>query len=615
MSFEAIKEELRQGVLKGQDSYFLLDMVYYFELRVPSSVSEKTTFLFPLILGPENITLEEPFAIAEAEVQGSGLFVDENGILKRNLRITGHTGWQPRKFKGSTGLSAIRAPESGRSHARTILDPIADLSGQKHFHFLQDAVFRTYGDLKRDPSTSKGTSLRFHMPREGEHWEVKPRKFTLTRSLDKRNLYQYDMDLLIVGVADDPGKGFSEDQGVLDAIKDGIRMVQSGIDLVRGAVQDVTAFVNDIERTIKGVGAVINDAIALVDDAADFVSGVSSAIAAPYQAVSSVVTQLDQVLQKMDESVRQFPDPIRNAFRQIQVGMDRIGSFPEHFQTTSQRALELARKGESLSSSKGIEALRAAADAAPPNSFQQLLALGTASMPGDLIKARSELEINKALVAYQSAREYALGGGDTLQSLAAKFLGDARLWRHIAALNNMEPPFISREGLPRTKRVGDKILIPSKDQAPTTRSVTPVLGVPPEASAEERVLGTDLMLDRQGTQDLFDLMIDSEGGSVDLKLVRGVDNLKQGLLSRLRTERGTDTLYQEVGMDRVTGLPIPSLGAQVVAIRVGQAVRADPRIAAIHALDIEQPQPDAIVINLDAEVLGIGGTQPISLHL
>lgn len=613
--FEAIKEELRQNTLLGKDSNFLKDLVYYFELKVPSFlVTGGSTFFFPLVMNPEGYTLSEPFSITKTEGQGGGLYVEENGIIYRMMSIKGHTGWKPRKFLGDIGISAVRVPETQRSFSRQILNPIAEISGQKHFQFLQDAVFRTYGDLKRDPSTSENTHLYFHIPKEDEHWEVKPLEFRLEKTLNRKNLYPYTIDLLIVGPHKDPGKDFSEDKSWLDKIKDGIRMVQSGIDLVKSIIQDVVAYTKEIERTIKGIGAILSNIVSIIDIASDFINGVTEVIIAPAQFVSSVIDQLETSIRAMVESARQFPDTIINSYRTMGDGLNRIRSFPQFFQSSTQTLLQSATKTQDFG--KTSAALIAAASSTPPNSFQKLLALGTGNLPGDLGRARADLNLNRPLSNYQSAEEKIIQASDTLQSLSAKYLGDARLWRDIAVLNNLTHPFISKEGIPGTKKPGERILIPSTSIAPDARNITTGLGISPEASAEERLLQTDFMLERvDGPNDLFDFAIDTEGGSVDVRTVSGVNNLSQALLSRLRTERGTDQLYKNVGIDRLVGSTIPSLGAEIIALRIAQAVKADPRITSIKSLDIEQPTPDSIIINLDAEVISTSGSTPIVLRL
>ena len=189
--------------------------------------------------------------------------------------------------------------------------------------------------------------------------------------------------------------------------------------------------------------------------------------------------------------------------------------------------------------------------------------------------------------------------GDTLQSLAAKRLGDARKWRAIAVLNNLTEPYISKDGFPGTKKIGDRILIPSFDPPPQNRAITPVIGVAPNVPAEKRLLGTDLKLkrltDRPG--DFYDFEIDVEAGSDDIKTTEGIDNLKQALLVRLRTERGTNQLYRQVGHERVIAVSEPGIDRDQVIFRIGQAVRADPRVT-----DLRRINGQVVVDRVDIEM-------------
>lgn len=613
MVLSALRELVRES--NTPDRKFLQDLAYYFELRVPPAAvgnGGKTTFLFPLILGPESYTLSEPFALNKELAQGAGLWTDENGIVTRTIKLRGNTGFQPRKFQGSTAFSSIKTPAESKSFTRPVKDPIDVISGQKHFQFLQDAVFRTYGDLKKNPATSAGTLMLFHIPREDEHWIVKPEQFELTRTLDRRNLYVYSIDLLIVGPAKDAAFNVSEDKNLLDAIKDAVRLAQTGVDLARASITELTNLVQEIEKTIKGFGAMLTSLVGLIDSVSDFVNGVVDVVKAPFETCTAVAEKIETCLSQMVSSVRAIPDSVQNAVHQARDAVHRIGSFPEIFQSPTERLLEAVRNGQEISTSTSRTALVAAASSTPPNSFQKVLALGTSPTAGDLQRARSELNISKALAQYQSADEKRVGASDTLQSLAARYLGDARLYRHIAVLNGLEYPFISPEGLPGTLRVGDKILIPSRDKAPRNRAITPVLGVLPSASAEERVLGTDLAMEM--VDGLFDFVIDNEGGSTDLKKVSGVPNLSQALLMRLSMERGTDQLYTSVGVDPLVGaITIPELGADVVGIRVSQAVQADPRVNAVKRLSVTSPSPDVAEVDMDVEVIGISGTNKLNL--
>lgn len=622
MVFDAIREQLRQPALKDEDFFSL--QTYYFELIIPSSksLSGGTNYLFPLVINPERIILEEPFSMEETPTLGGGLYVEENGIVRRTMRIKGTTGFKPRPYKADS-WNGISAPDLGRSYSeqRPTVPPYAvgmlEFSGQRHFQFLQDNVFRTYADFKRDPSTALDTKLHFHNPKDGEHWRVHPRRFMGMREVPRRTLYDYDIELLISGPADDPGEDFSEDKGLIDTIKDGFAMAQSAIKLVRGSIRDITNFVGELESIVNGIGNVLNEVTGIIDDAAAFVDGVTSLIESPFEVLAQVTNSLATSLETLGTAIdngRQIPDTVMNSLRTVEQGLDRIGSFPELFQSDTQRSLESARRNEELSTSTSRSVLEAAAAEEPPGSFQAFLALGTKNLPGDLDKADSELAIGRGLEQFQSATEHVLESGETLQSLASKFLGDARKWRAIATLNSLTEPYVSRDGFPGTKQIGDKLLIPSFDPPPQNRAITPVLGVPPNVDAETRLLGTDFGLkrltDRPG--DFFDYAIDVEAGSNDLKTVAGQENLEQALLVRLRTERGTNQLYRNVGHERVIAVSVPGIDRNQTIFRIGQAVRADPRVVDLIRID-GSVSLDKVEVEMDVQVVGANGRQAINL--
>ena len=621
MVFDAIREELRQDALGDVDFFSL--QTYYFELIIPSekSLSGQTNFLFPLVINPQRIVLEEPFSMTETPTLGGGLYVEENGIVRRNLTIKGNTGFKPKPYKADD-WNGISAPDQGRSYSEErptappfVPDGLKQFSGQRHFQFLQDNVFRTYADFKRDPSTSLGTVLNFHNPKDSEHWRVHPRMFTGTREIPRKTIYDYDIKLLVSGPATDPGANFSEDKGLIDTIKDAFRMIQSAVKLVQSAIRDITNLVSEIESIVSGFGNLISSITGIIDAAADFIDGAASLIASPFETVANVSDSLTNSLVGIVNSARAVPDTVINSIRRMEQGIDRLASFPELFQTDTQRSLESARRNEELSTSNSRATLEAAAAQEPPGSFQAALALGTANSPGDLLKAESELGVGRGLNQFQSAFEHVIASPETLQSLAAKFLGDARQWRAIAVLNNLTEPYISRDGFPGTKKVGDRILIPSFEAPPQNRTITPVLGVAPNVDAEDRLLGTDFQLvrltDRPG--DFFDYAIDVEGGSNDIKVVRGRENLKQALLVRLRTERGTNQLYRNVGVDRVIATAVPGVDRSQILFRIGQAVRADPRIVDISQVK-GQVDLDTVTIDMNAQVIGASGRQAINLQ-
>jgi hypothetical protein len=616
---EQIEEDVRQGITKD-DKFLRHDLLYFFELSVPGDATllgTPASFAFPLVLNPEEISLEEPFAVQETETQGGGLFVEENGIVKRILRIKGHTGFRPRTFLGDAAIGQNVKREK-RSYTRQFpVFPKAKLSGQRHFQFLQDAVFRTYADLKQDPALSEQVELNFHNPRDDEHWRVIPRRFRLSRSAgDKtRHMYGYEIELLVVGTADENNREFSEDKSWLDSVKDALRAVNSAINMVSAGIRELTAVVSEIRGLISNIDTIIGNAIAIVGAAEDFVNGVTDLITAPIDLVSNTTNQVSNAL-SIVSSVTSIPDAVKSSIRSMNDGFDRLASHPELFQQESDRQLERIKANQEFSTSSQSRLAEAAAN--PPTTLKGYQDLGTTNLPGDILRARAELGIGRQLQKFQSATVYNVKGGDTLPNLAARFLGDARKWRTIAVINNLSFPYLSEQGQPGTKRIGDELLMPSLSKAPIQRTLVPILGASPDEPAASRFLGTDFAIEDVSPsgrlQKLFDIPIDVEGGSTDVKLVSGVPNLVQACLQRLTTERGTDHLYGRMGRKRTIGSGIPPLDRELSAFRVTEAVAADPRIASIQNVRLTESSADVLDVEFDAEVRGFSDKVKVTVE-
>lgn len=632
---DLVKEQTRQEA--SQDYNFLKKMTYFFELRIPEglSLSGGSKFLFPLIIPPESYSMEEPFTLEATPTQGGGLYIEENGIVQRMIKLEGTTGFKPRYFpRGFTSVGSVSTEK--QSYSRFLPTAVvAELSGQKHFQYLQDAVFRTYGDLKRDPSTSEDTFLLFHNPKDDEHWLVSPQKFSLTRSSDKPILYRYSIELLVVDKAGAIDHDFSEEKNIFDTIKDRVSMIKSGLDLAAGALNDLTALEAELSNLVKGFATIIDGVTTILDAASNFVNGLTSLIEAPYALLSSVTGLIDsagELIQQAEDlgtAVRQVPDTVKQKLKEMADGIDRIGTHPAAFETPAQGQLRDTRASQELLTATSRTSQAEAESSTPPQSLAAVSALGTSMTPGDVRSAKSELGIGRAVVQYTSAKQVVVGQGDTLVNLAARYLGDARQWQQIAVLNGLNPPFIddmASTPLDSDDPVfsgvlgrGSKILIPSFAKPPEQQPLLPVLGVRMEEDSEVHLLGTDLKLmpvsGREGAL-LYDLEIDTDRGSVDVKTVKGVANISQALMVRLSTDRGTDVLFRRMGLDRIVSLNITPVDLETARFRFRECLEQDPRVASVRKLSFvsgtDGMPSDGVSVDADVELKGFSQSYTVS---
>jgi hypothetical protein len=232
------------------------------------------------------------------------------------------------------------------------------------------------------------------------------------------------------------------------------------------------------------------------------------------------------------------------------------------------------------------------------------------------------------LYRYRNVQVATVEQGDTLASLAAKYLGDARLWQYIAVANGLKPPYVDdmasapiapcdADG-PLFKDalgIGAKVLIPSNAASPSNYPLLPVIGTHAYESSENQLLGVDAFLEAHGdTMDdsrvLYDVAVDEEGGSVDVKLAEGMTNIEQVARLRIIIEHGTDPLYKNVGLKRIVGLNFNFADLANARYRIRESIGSDPRFASLRELEFTQNN-DALETAMVAEIRGLAESRSI----
>ncbi len=593
-----VAEEARQAL--AQDAKFWQNYLYFFELFVPaealwgSSGDKTTSMIFPLVLNPQTLNTSEPFALSATSTVNAGLFLEENGIIARTITIEGHTGFKPRAVK-STGLakSEMIKTDHVAIPRRGVATPL-DVSGQRHFQFLQDRVFRTYSELKKDPATARETRMAFHNVRDDEHWYVAPVRFDMHRDVRSRFLYRYSIELLAYDLSSSsevilPG----EDKGILDRLRDVVASVKAAIDDIISVIQDVQGLLQSIENVVNGFVDAFTKLTSIVSAGAAFIEGAADFITIPFRAVINTADAISDLQTRLDGLPARVRDTINNSLNRAKDACHRFANHRDRYQAPLQE--KLAQLG-TATSRRELEA----AAAAPPTSLNALAKLGTKPMAGDL-RRRQTLTTTRRTPSYASAFTHNVAEEDSLPGLAARFLGRADEWRAIAALNDLVPPYVSRTGLPGTVRPGDSIMIPSTARPPSVRVNDGIVGADPNSGLEVQQLGVDLLV-RDGD---FVVSVDA----TDIKTVRGVPNLEQALTTRLSTERGTDVLYRSLGYDRMVGIGVAAVDAQIAQLRLRDAVLADPRVARVVGVQTDATTPlDVASVDLTVQVRGLNQT-------
>lgn len=654
-----VKEMARQRAMS--DDKYLKRLLYFFELKLPESMVttplSSTTFLFPIIIPPEAYSMDEPFTAEITPTQGGGVYVEENGIVQRMIRLRGHTGFKPRPLKtyGAAGMPSTPVPATlpadKKSYSRSLPNkPVLDgISGQRHFQYLQDSVFRTYADLKRDPATAEETKLFFHNPKDDEHWLVIPQRFSLERDSGQTFLYRYNIEMLAVDVASAVDADFSEDKNIFDKMKDGLRSAKRALDMVTGAVHDLTALQAEIKSYVNNITQILDAVTTIVNATSDFVDGHTDLIQSPLTGLESaigLVEAANSVINsqvELGETIINFPEATIQKFRVLKDGLELMGSNPTNWETPAEATVRKLREQQDLRRITSVER-QTMALGVTPTTLSEVESLGTALTYGDVLSAQGTVTAGNSVRRFKSGRIIRLTYGDTLMSLSARYLGDARLWQYIAVANGLKPPFIDTQanvplvgsqsdgsqtsGLAtgadespfgRALGVGSEIIIPSNTNSALNLPLLPVLGSGLDQTAEVQLLGVDAALQGErnlkGTSNIqYDIPIDTEHGSVDVKLVSGLENLEQMILTRLRVEKGTDLLYQRLGMKRIIGLGITPVDLETAKFRVVEALSNDPRVAGINDIQFDYDQ-DIFEMECNVQIRGFSEVRSLRVLL
>lgn len=183
--------------------------------------------------------------------------------------------------------------------------------------------------------------------------------------------------------------------------------------------------------------------------------------------------------------------------------------------------------------------------------------------------------------------------GDTLQTFAARVMGDATNWATLVAMNSLAPPYLTDDPTQVTDGVllnGSLLMIPAATPAPSTDP--------------DDVFKTDVLLDDDG------FFAVTAGG--DLATVSGVANLTQALENALDTDQGELIYHPSYGYRgrRLLGTKNSPTAGLLAARYAKQTVAADSRISSVQS-STATVSGNVIATVVEAETV-VGTKVPIS---
>jgi len=201
-----------------------------------------------------------------------------------------------------------------------------------------------------------------------------------------------------------------------------------------------------------------------------------------------------------------------------------------------------------------------------------------------------------------------IDGNDTVQTIAARELGNPDRFKEIVVLNNLKPPYIDPAGGANVLKPGDKIKLPSQGPVnrPSGTKENIQYNITKFLSQSERNLGVDLRL--TGTNDL------AVSNTGDLDMLAGIENMSQAILLKLGLENGSLKRHSEIGAGLKVGVKAIATRLEGIRELIIDSMLNDGRIESIPFLQLRQ-EGGTTFIDMVVRLKNINQPVPIPLVL
>jgi len=498
---------------------------------------------FILQVNPSDLTQDEEFAVVIRPTQ-TGVVTEHKGFIFKDLIISGTTAVHP--LRGEAGIqdNGTLMGSSGRS-------------GFLEFLELRN-YFRAYAQYKTDQGHSNARMI-FENFKDNESWYIEPLKFSMKRNSSRATLYDYNIVLKIIGKAKF-GSG-SSSNSVLDFLDE----VDNVLNVANEAITGFTGMVNRFSSLLKQSERALEETIL------GPINRISTAIYSLQNLKTTVLNIPRQFIQATLFSVYRLRDNTLDLFGENDPYYDSYVGRDQTVDPKFENQTTIFTKTQIMEHFNNLE-----------GAFNQLI---SSNLPFSKTTSQINSQIYRQGFGNQlsfpdpsSVKELTIKGGDTLESISAKVLGDPDRWVELVTLNNLIPPYLSDtpSSDPRIKSVSDKILIPLFDSNSPVRTNfnSKNFNFTRNLSELDKFLGIDLRLNL----DSHDLMITN---SNDYSLVSGSENAAQALFIKLGLEKGSLKRYPEIGLGLQVGTKSRTRMAASFRTEIARSVLTDPRFVDI----------------------------------
>lgn len=515
------------------------------------------------VLNPARYTLSEPHQSTLTPAEDDTVVAEENGIIVREITLEGTHGLKRKQVTGYDGRQ----------------DSAGAVSGNQHFLHLRN-LFRVYSDLKKG-RPSKRTGLRafaipsniepanvqmvFHSMREDDHFIVVPRSFETPRDARTRVHFPYRITMAAIA---ETSRDVEEDQGLFGVFDSIVSDIGQAVNDARAFFSDMTSALDEIKNRVRAIDNLVFNAAQLINAGGSFVRSVTGFVPFGIDAAKNIVETLDISADRLEHSLDQAGRNVgigpqrddleraANDIRKTSAALTVMLVYPNTFGQPPVENVTISYSGESGLTQSDVTNGTSGATSGSRTRVQS----GSARTKG----------INVG--NFNTQNGVVVRRGDTIASLAASHNVTQE---GIILANDLRAPYIAPGGGPGVLKPGDTVLIPAS-------SVGRLAGVQPAdeyLTNDEALYGIDYALDESlWEKGILDLKINASGGSVDIDLARGANNVVQGTLITLSTERGETVHVPNVGIRKRVGIKGDLHNLVFASIVLRDGILSDPRV-------------------------------------
>ena len=469
------------------------------------------------------------------------------GIRGRVVRVSGSI--VPMMAAGDTVSQKVARSAVGK--------PVAAPTHKLAYRLLLDLV-----NLIEDVLKTTDRPLHLYMLDEGYFLEVEPRgAVRLTRPPTLRTGLQYDLELLAVGSIVPP-RGNMLARQVPKAVAKGQAKIglKEALDIYSNCLTIVTDLANLLLfQPVFTAEKMVNQVLTAVRGKVDEYEALQEQWSKFTHTGFRVATQVKSILSKS----HQVSDEI---VRATYAWGNNLWWDSRLIQGSTDGSLHIRPESGMTDESDSVTSV--------------LLA----EMDAQDTEYMTELAVASELAQSLGARRYIrVQNNDTIESIALRATGDSRRWRELADLNDLRAPYISSVSDSGVLTPGELILVPSLT----------VLGPWPlpdpskmsTMSEEELIFGIDLAQTSDGDWKKA-VGSDGEDGALDVELVGGLRCFEQSILNRLKTKKGTNQIYPNLGITPTVGMKSTDSVVAPFSVDAVWQIRSDDRTETVKDFEV-----------------------------